>query len=155
MSVDTTQEMNPGEQDDTALFYARFSHLGDVISRLVFLCRHCVLIFDVAQEQRYSDDPDWTRLTWHPEIERMENLKAQYLRNHPQVYRRSLDAEVWNRVFRFLEDDWKTLCSCALVCRSWSYIVRDILLACSRVTYPILDPTSQVDTFPPSEPSTS
>ena len=85
----------------------------------------------------------------------MENLKAQYIRNHPQVYR-SLDAEVWDRVFRFLEDDGKTLCLCALVCRSWSHIVCDVrLVARSRVTYPILDPTSQVDAFPPSEPSTS
>ena len=85
----------------------------------------------------------------------MENLKAQYIRNHPQVYRRSLDAEVWYSIFKFLEGDGKTLPSYVLVCRSWYHIVRDILLARSRVTYPMLDPTSQVDAFPLSEPSTS
>ena len=36
--VDATQEMDPGEPDDTtALFYTRFPHLGDVVLHPVFL----------------------------------------------------------------------------------------------------------------------
>ena len=61
MPIDTTQETNLEEQDDTTLFYTRHPHLGDVVPHPSSY-RHRVLILDAAQEQSFSDDPDWNRL---------------------------------------------------------------------------------------------
>lgn len=40
---------------------------------------------DSEQEVAYSDDRDYNTLSWHPEFDRMEGLKAEWFSRNPQI----------------------------------------------------------------------